>query len=146
MAGGSGGSGGSPNGVAGGAGGSVPVSNSANLFDEVVGLVVAAAVIVTIGEFIALEEIPLTTELVNSSANFARLSDVAATDIAQADNQYAGYQPGGSGGQNGAKVTVNSVVYGPYGEGGFGGDSIEINAFPGQDGGVVLWWGTGALS
>lgn len=54
------------------------------------------------------------------------------------------YQPGGLGGKNSATVTVGGTVYGQYGAGGNGGDSITKNASRGQNGAVIISWGTGA--
>jgi hypothetical protein len=52
-------------------------------------------------------------------------------------------QLGGAGGTNSATVSVGGITYGPYGQGGGGGDSNDISGEFGFGGGVVLWWGNG---
>jgi hypothetical protein len=53
------------------------------------------------------------------------------------------YEPGGAGGDNGAKVTVGNHQVGPFGQGGVGGDSINLVGASGSNGAVIITWGNG---
>ena len=52
-------------------------------------------------------------------------------------------QYGGAGGDNAVVFTAGLDNFGPFGQGGTGGDSLNLIAQPGSTGAVIITWGNG---
>jgi hypothetical protein len=93
------------------------------------------------GQQAALNNAVLQTGLAMAAMGATQVvgTDVGITFASQYSNTQGSF--GGSGGDNKATVTINTEVFGPYGQGGGGGDSIDLIPQAGFPGGVVLWWG-----
>jgi hypothetical protein len=86
------------------------------------------------------------TAIQNAASEIVQASEKAITQDAIRELIVAQYKNnqgelGGAGGNNNATITLAGQTYGPYGQGGGGGDSVDLTAQGGFPGGVVLWWG-----